>query len=202
MKNLFRWLGTACAAAVKSQPALKIWKTNEMKTGSGFGNNSRQGLGRRTYPCEPVKRSARCVAGAIAAVFLYGLGAQAGVSIVDLGLGTGRSPLAMNNSGQVIGVDITPWNGSSQSFQSWIWQNGAITDLGAPQPRANFFVSINNSGQVVGTLNYDDAFLWQNGVLTDLGPVVGGTSTATGINDSGQVIGNSDDGLFCNGYIW
>ena len=109
------------------------------------------------------------------------------------------SATRLNNSGQVIGYDSTPWNGSYQSFQSWIWQNGTFTDLGTVQRTTYLAVSLNNSGQVVGTLD-GQAFLWQNGVMTDLGASLG-SSVATGINDSGQVIGSFYDS-FSHAYIW
>src|SRR5439155_1506237 len=181
--------------------------THEIWRGSLMPHRSWRDAGSRKSFCPLPERSARCFAGAIAAFFLFGFSAQAGVTIVDLGYlsigppGTQRVPMAMNNSGQVIGVDITGWNGSYQSFQSWFWQNGALTDLGTEQRKGYLVKALNNSGQVVGTLD-GAAFLWQNGVMTDLGTFAGTFSQAIRINDAGQVIGAFYDGSFWKAFIW
>jgi probable HAF family extracellular repeat protein len=71
-----------------------------------------------------------------------------------------------------------------------------VTDLGVlPGYPSSQATSINNKGQVVGTLFNDTlqnatvehAFIWSNGVVTDLTPGSGNNTRANSINNNGQV---------------
>jgi probable HAF family extracellular repeat protein len=99
--------------------------------------------------------------------------------MVDLGTLGGESSFAtaMNDRGAVVGRAQTP----DGTYHGFLWQKGAMVDLGAFSPR-----DVNNRGQVVGTR--DDgggAYLWRRGVLVPLR----GLSSPTALNDRGQVIG-------------
>jgi probable HAF family extracellular repeat protein len=96
---------------------------------------------------------------------------------VDLGfIGT---PTSVNDSGTIVGT----YGGGSGYF---IYQNGQMTDLNAPQRPGKPF--INNAGQIVlGN------FIYQNGVWQDINDLDLGDgwkfSQAYGINNQGAMIG-------------
>ena len=82
--------------------------------------------------------------------------------------------------------------------------SAALADVGAALP-ALHGTTINNAGQVVGTLGslFDstsaapfkaEAFLYQGGARTDIGPGGSALSFAYGLNDSGQVVGQAEFG--------
>jgi len=103
-------------------------------------------------------------------------------NIIDLGTLGGSSSYAtsINDLGQVVGSSYTT-TGDGHGF---LWQNGAMTDIGIlSTPTA-----INNSGQVVGYDQYyshgTTAYSWKNGVLSFLG-----FGIALDINDSDKIVG-------------
>ena len=59
-----------------------------------------------------------------------------------------------------------------------------ITDLGTLDGHSWYPAAINNSDQIVGCSDNNQAVLWQNGTITDLG-----TGSAYAINNSGQIVG-------------
>jgi probable HAF family extracellular repeat protein len=89
----------------------------------------------------------------------------------------------VNNNGQVIGGH---W--LNRGEQSWVWENGSFTDLGAlgPYTRAE---AINDAGEVVGwSGEFEDphAFVWKRGTgMVDLGP-----GAASDINEKHQIVGS------------
>ncbi len=131
------------------------------------------------------------------------------------------TPIAVNDSGQVVGMSTTPGDpnakpgdpvapGHSQGYYA-----GVFTDLGpthaylstngtARRSRTtcsadlySIAKSINDAGQVAGNADLANgvthAFLYSNGKMSDLGTLPGYTfsSTANGLNASGQVVGES-----------
>jgi uncharacterized membrane protein len=107
-----------------------------------------------------------------------------GVTTVLSGVGPG-SPIAINNLGQVLGVD---------QDGAYIWDAGLVTRLGFS--RNTRVTDLNDRGQVTGYHRYEalPAFVWEAGVITALPPLPGDDhSTALAINEAGQVVGSSVD---------
>lgn len=108
-------------------------------------------------------------------------------------------PLALNESGQVVGSVGTLQGGSD----AVIWDSqGSFISLGAMTDQFNWFsqaVAINESGTVAGYRVTDNnkagAFIWSEGTgIVDLGSVSNsgspyGGQRATDINDRGEVVG-------------
>jgi probable HAF family extracellular repeat protein len=105
---------------------------------------------------------------------------------IDLGtLGSGSdfrgTATSVNNSGAIVGL----WS-NTNGGGVFIYQNGQMADLNAPQRPGN--PSINNAGQIV-----QGNFIYQNGVWQDLNDLDLGDgwtfSQAFGINNHGVIIG-------------
>lgn len=111
----------------------------------------------------------------------------------DLGTlgGTYSGATSVNDRGQVVGVSET----ASGAHHGFLWEDGAMTDLGTMAPAA-----INRRGQIVG-----QNVLWQDGESLDLGGLGGlpSETSAVGINDRGQVVGTSrtSDGRL-HAFLW
>ena len=111
---------------------------------------------------------------------------QSTYTITNLG-GLSGSPFAnvsgINNSGQVVGTSAN---------HAFLWENGAMTDLGTLGGSLSTANAINDMGQIVGdsTLASGErhAFLWDRGVMKDLG-APGESSSAHGINNHGDIVG-------------
>jgi probable HAF family extracellular repeat protein len=127
---------------------------------------------------------------------------------------------AVNNSGQVVGFatntifdpfSFFPFPGATQA-RAFLWQKGAMQDLGTlGGPDANA-VSINERGQIAGqsytnsapnavldtcggfgvNVPTEDPFIWKDGKMTDLGTLGGTCGLVTAQNNRGQVVGQSD----------
>src|SRR2546430_13181188 len=114
--------------------------------------------------------------------------AHSGWAPTDLGSldGGASEAVAINNRGQVIGVSSTA--GGQHAF---LWQNGAMTDLGT-LGRRSAPTAINERGRVVGrsdtTTSEERASLWEDGVMTDLGSLGGRGSYCTGIAVRGRLV--------------
>ena len=89
-------------------------------------------------------------------------------------------------------------------FHAFLWQDGAMTDLGTLPGDANSMATdINEKGQVVGTscdatFSVCRAFLWEDGVMTDLNALIPPNSSlflafGGGINDRGEIAGSAFD---------
>jgi probable HAF family extracellular repeat protein len=144
-----------------------------------------------------------------------------GNNIVDLGtLEGGYESFAsgVNSWGQVVGI---AFNSISDPFwffpiqsRAFLWQNGAMQDLGTLGTGTDAQAYwINDRGQVAGAsftnttvnqvLTYctafqietptQDPFLWDRGKLIDLGTLGGSCGVPNALNNRGQVVGLSDD---------
>lgn len=147
---------------------------------------------------------------------MFGLGFQTRAflwhngTMRDLGtLGTGTDAVALfvNERGQVGGDSYI----SSQPSQvcadaevgtlatgAFLWDRGAMINLGSFGGTCTFVQDMNNRGQVVGgsRLAGDEQqhpYLWSNGTMRDLGTFGGNLGDATAVNDAGQAVGWATD---------
>ena len=114
------------------------------------------------------------------------------VALPTLG-GAEVTPRDINDAGQIVGMALT----ASGEARAFLYEDGTITDLGAPLGFSSDARAVNERGQVVGVLHDDDdpnrtrAFLWEDGEMTDVGTLGGDTASASDINDAGQIVGSS-----------
>src|SRR5215472_3333538 len=154
--------------------------------------------------------------------------------IIDLGTLGGNESLAttLNNAGQVVGAaantipDPLSMFGFGTQTRAFLWQNGAIQDLGTLGGPDAAALAVNASGHVAG-FSYTDAtptpvtglptthpFLWENGSMIDLGTLggtlagpsfllVGGDSNVY-LNNRNQVVGASTlaGDLIFHPFLW
>lgn len=119
--------------------------------------------------------------------------------MLDLGTIAGlphSSAVALNESGQVIGWSAKALGEDEdlpRSPRAFLWQDGALTDLGTLGGASAIPFAINEAGQVVGQSQKANgrwhAFVWQNGEMTALPTLGGKFSAALAINDASQIVG-------------
>jgi probable HAF family extracellular repeat protein len=121
-----------------------------------------------------------------------------------------NSPISPSASIQIVGESTT----ASGYDHAFMWQNGAMTDLGLPSNSSgySFAFGINVYGQVAAAASFqnypfDHAFLWQNGRWTDLGtlkgvPRAGSRYFASAMNGYGQVVGREGIGVGDYAFVW
>jgi probable HAF family extracellular repeat protein len=121
----------------------------------------------------------------------------------DLGTlgGPDALPEAMNERGQIVGTSYTnsaPNPGTGiPTIDPFLWENGAMVDLGTLGGTVGVANFVNGRGQVVGTSNLvgdqtKHPFLWDRGLLKDLGTFGGSNGEALWISDSGLIVGRAD----------
>ena len=109
---------------------------------------------------------------------------------------------AINDAGQIVGYESVA-SDTDLTWRGFLWQRGALTDIGTLGGDITEATAITNHGQVVGTswTTYDPprqysethAFLWERGKMTDLGSRFHAADPAR-INESGQIPGFVEGG--------
>lgn len=125
--------------------------------------------------------------------FLHGGGAMTSLGLPATANVDGRSSVTgLNDHAQMTGY----WSNANSPSRGFLYQDGAMIDLGTLGGASARPYGINNNGQIVGrSTNEDDvdrAFLYQNGNMVDLGTFGGSTSIAFDINSHGDIVGFSD----------
>jgi probable HAF family extracellular repeat protein len=112
--------------------------------------------------------------------------------VVTLGvIGTASS---INNRGQIVVLDA-----SGPLHRSFIWDRGALTDLGTIGQGNVSASDLNSRGQIVGTAGDEQGrvhvFLWEKGRMRDLGaPPWSLHGYGQAINDAGRIVGYANPG--------
>ncbi len=129
-------------------------------------------------------------------VLLWRNGGSVPVNLGSLGGKFNNAAFAINDNEQVVGTSDLP---GDQYQHAFLWQNGAMSDLGTlPGDIISVGCGINNRGQVTG-VSADSggslrAYLWQDGVMTDLNTLIPPNSPlyllhAFSINSAGEIVG-------------
>jgi probable HAF family extracellular repeat protein len=114
-------------------------------------------------------------------------------SVTEFGtFGGDYSPLAaLNNDGVATGYAAFPGPAGGY-FHAYLYQNGALQDLGTLEGDINSRGNdINELGEVAGTSD-NRPFLYRDGSMTYLGSLGGSSGDAYALNDDGVVVGASD----------
>jgi probable HAF family extracellular repeat protein len=133
-------------------------------------------------------------------------------AVTDLGTipgGSGYSfAWAVNNSGTIVGnasLPTPPFSGIWK-FRGFVYENGAMRDIGTLGGNSSYLYDINNSGMAVGCAETASGRLvattYAGGVLQPL-TAIPGNSCARSVNERGDVVGSSDAGgwLYSNGIL-
>jgi probable HAF family extracellular repeat protein len=98
----------------------------------------------------------------------------------------------LSDAGHAVGQAEGELDGRWRGF---VWQGGAMREVGSLGGPTSTAVAVNDKGQAVGHADLADgrvhAFSFRAGVLTDLGTLGGGSSWAVDVNQRGQVVGSA-----------
>lgn len=132
---------------------------------------------------------------------------------------------SVNSRGQIVGFALNtipdPFSLAGPGFfptqtRAFLWQNGAMQDLGTLGGSGAFAVFVNEGGLIAGWSYTDstpnpvtglptaDPFLWENGTMQDLGSLGGTLGNPTAFNNRGQVVGISNlaGNLTSHPFLW
>ena len=151
-------------------------------------------------------------------------------TMIDLGTlagGTDSFANAVNSKSRVVGWAFNtipdPFSMAGIGFQvrAFLWQDGAMHDLGTLGGTDAMAVLVNERGQAVGesytnsapsaycAQNFEfplttGAFLWENGKMKNLGSFGGTCTFATDLNNRGEVVGLSTltGDQFQHAFLW
>lgn len=101
--------------------------------------------------------------------------------------------IGINARSQVLWNEVNPQTGGYT--HSFLWEDGRVTDLGTLDGISCTATDMNDRGQIVGYVEYEDthsqAFLWERGTMTRLGEF----GYAAAINNREQVLIGGSRGL-------
>jgi probable HAF family extracellular repeat protein len=103
---------------------------------------------------------------------------------------------AINNRGQIAGSSSPLDEPPIPPLHGFIWEQGAMTDLGNLGSEFTNVLGTNKHGHVVGESDLASGerhgFLWRDGTMTDLGTLGGRYSSGWSVNSNDQVVGTSE----------
>ena len=104
-------------------------------------------------------------------------------------------------AGLIVGSSFTSFTPNAATgfptVNPFLWNNGAMADLGNLGGTISFGQCVNERLEVIGNSNLPGdqtfhAYRWRNGKMNDLGTLGGDNSEAIWINDSGVIAGSAD----------
>jgi probable HAF family extracellular repeat protein len=101
--------------------------------------------------------------------------------------------LSINNKGVIAGRSYGA--GEDQDLRAFVWDRGAMRDIGTLGGTSAEAFGINDAGSIAGDSTTAGgarhAFVYEKGLMRDLGTLGGSLSRALSINNGGQVVGFS-----------